>query len=116
MKDIKISIGPKQEKGDKTPNRLEAVRDGFNDEFVFLGIFNPDQMARCIEEFYTSHYYITFFGASGNPYFDQEREVDVHGVPNNPISEVQPHTNKSGIGSINEKSTKEDVLPNDEFY
>src|ERR1051325_2586836 len=47
-KEVKI----KRRKGDKTPTYYDPIYDGVNDEPVFIFYFNPDQMARVIEELF----------------------------------------------------------------
>lgn len=39
-----------KEKHDKRMSTYEIVRDGSNDEVVLAGVYNPDQMARCLNE------------------------------------------------------------------
>src|SRR5688500_14912259 len=39
-----------KEKNDKRLSTYELVRDGSNDEVVLAGVYNPEQMARCINE------------------------------------------------------------------
>src|ERR1051325_11689635 len=46
----RITIVPDEGKNDQRLRTFEIVRDGYNDEKVLVVSYNPDQMARCINE------------------------------------------------------------------
>jgi hypothetical protein len=78
MGDKHEEIVPLPEKGDKTQNEVISMADGLSEEIVFIAEYNPDQMARCIDEIYTPVLLLNKAGAWRDPYagIGPEEEVD----------------------------------------
>jgi len=68
MGDKREEIVPVPEKGDRIQNEVVPVADGLGDEVVFIAKYNPDQMARCIDETYTTVLLFNKTGAWRDPY------------------------------------------------
>lgn len=76
MGDKREEIVPLPEKGDKTQNEVTTVVDGHSKEIVFIAEYNPDQMARCIDEIYTTVLLLNKTGAWRVPYAGMEPEEE----------------------------------------
>jgi hypothetical protein len=104
MRDEEPRIVPIAEKGDKTETIVEIVLDGYNDEIVLVSMCNPDQMARCIDEFYTSHFIYTPEGTVGNPYHEFGPGAEDDGATDG--SEIERVSNIDPVSIIKSAPTK----------
>jgi hypothetical protein len=76
MGDKGEEIVPLPEKDDKTQNEIIPVVDGVGEETVFIAEYNPDQMARCVDEIYTTVLLLNKAGAWRNPYVGVGPEIE----------------------------------------
>src|SRR5436853_881451 len=91
-KEVKI----KRRKGDKTPTYYDPIYDGVNQEVVFIFYFNPDQMARVIEEMFNLYLFA-----------EPEQELDDLIKSSWPISTVAEFKDsKEPVGKAQTKNVK----------